>query len=81
MVLEHRGESGSQWKVIASIAAKFDCSSETLRTWVRQAERDQGLHSGATTQEQDRVRELERESRELRQVNEILRRGIVKLTK
>jgi transposase len=75
MVLEHRGEPGSQWKVIASIAAKFGCSGETLRTWVRQAERDQGLRSGATTQEQERIRELERENRELRQVNEILRKA------
>ena len=75
MVLEHRGEPGSPWKVIASIAAKFGCSGETLRSWVRQAERDRGLRPGSTTQEQERIRELEREVRELRQVNETLRKA------
>jgi transposase len=61
--------------VIASIAAKFGCSGETLRNWLRQAERDRGLRPGPSTQEQDRLRELERENRELRQVNEILRKA------
>ncbi|MGF6810842.1 transposase [Paraburkholderia sp. Clong3] len=75
MVLEHQGDHESQWKVIASIAAKFGCVGETLRNWVRQAERDRGLRPGTSTQEQDRLKELEREVRELRQVNEILRKA------
>ena len=72
MVLEHRGDHESQWKVIA---AKLGCSGETLRSWVRKEERDRGLRPGASTQEQDRIRELERQVRELRQVNEILRKA------
>jgi transposase len=75
MVLEHQGDRESQWKVIASIAAKFGCSGETLRSWVRQEERDRGLRPGTSTREQDRIKELEREVRELRQVNEILRKA------
>ncbi|TDY16729.1 transposase [Paraburkholderia sp. BL6665CI2N2] len=75
MVLEHQGDRESQWKVIASIAAKFGCSGETLRSWVRKEERDRGLRPGTSTQEQDRIKELEREVRELRQVNEILRKA------
>lgn len=66
MVLEHQGECDSQWKVIASIAAKFGCSGETLRSWVRKEERNRGLRRGTSTQEQDRLKELEREVRELR---------------
>ncbi|MFM0514978.1 transposase [Paraburkholderia sp. RL17-373-BIF-A] len=66
MVLEHQGDHESQWKGIASIAAKFGCSGETLRSWVRKAERDRGLRPGESTQEQDRLKELEREVRELR---------------
>jgi transposase len=75
MVLEHQGDHESQWKVIASIAAKLGCSGETLRSWVRKEERDRGLRPGTSTQEQDRIKELEREVRELRQVNEILRKA------
>ncbi|WP_429573997.1 IS3 family transposase [Paraburkholderia sp. UCT70] len=75
MVLEHQSDRESQWKVIASIAAKFGCSGETLRSWVRKEERDRGLRPGTSTQEQDRLKELERENRELRQVNEILRKA------
>ena len=75
MVLEHAGDYGSQWEAIVSIAGKFGCTGETLRRWVRQAERDEGLRPGATTSEQSRIRELEREVRELRQANEILRKA------
>jgi transposase len=75
MVLEHGGGYGSQWEAIVSIAAKFGCTAETLRRWVRQAERDEGLRPGATSAEQARIRELERENRELRQANEILRKA------
>ena len=75
MVLEHQGEHASQWEAIGSIAAKIGCAAETLRSWVRQAERDQGLRDGMTTQERDRIKALEREVRELRQANEILRKA------
>jgi transposase len=75
MVFEHRGEHDSQWKAIMSIAAKIGCTAETLRSWVRKAERDRGLRPGISTEEQDRIKALERENRELRQVNEILRKA------
>jgi transposase len=75
MVLEHQGEHGSQWAAIGSVAGKIGCTSETLRRWVRQAERDQGKRPGATTEEVERIRQLERENRELRQANEILRKA------
>jgi transposase len=75
MVLEHQGDHGSQWAAIGSIAAKIGCTAETLRGWVRQAERDSGLRAGPTSEERDRIRALEREVRELRQANEILRKA------
>jgi transposase-like protein len=75
MVLDHRGEHASQHAALRSIAAKIGCSRETLRNWVRQAERDQGLRAGPTTDERERLRALEREVRELRQANEILRKA------
>ena len=75
MVLEHGGDHASQWAAIGSIAAKIGCTAETLRKWVRQAERDGGQRPGATTEERERVKALEREVRELRQANEILRRA------
>jgi transposase len=75
MVLEHQGEHASQWAAICSIAAKIGCSAETLRNWVRRSERDRGLRAGTTTEERDRIRALERENRELRQANEILRKA------
>jgi len=75
MVLEHRGDYASQWAAIVSIASKIGCTGETLRKWVRQAERDQGLRDGTTTEERDRLKALERENRELRQANEILRKA------
>ena len=75
MVLEHQGEHASQWSAIGSIAAKIGCTAETLRNWVRQAERDQGLRSGPTSDERERIRALEREVREVRQANEILRKA------
>ena len=75
MVLEHAGEYGSQWGAISSIAGKIGCTAETLRRWVRRAERDEGLRPGPTSADQARVRELERENRELRQANEILRKA------
>ena len=75
MVLEHRGDYASQWSAIVSIASKIGCTGETLRRWVRQAERDQGLRDGTTSEERARLKALERENRELRQANEILRKA------
>ena len=75
MVLEHAGEHPSQWAAIQSIAAKVGCTDETLRGWVRQAERDQGRRAGLTSSERDRLKELERENRELKRANEILRKA------
>ena len=72
MVREHTGEHASQWEAIVSIAAKIGCTAETLRKWVRQAERERGVRSGPTTAEHERIKALEREVRELRQANEIL---------
>jgi transposase-like protein len=75
MVFDHRDEYTSQYEAILSIAAKIGCSGETLRHWVRQAERDQGLRAGPTSAEQEKIKALEREVRELRQANEILRKA------
>jgi Transposase. len=75
MVQEHRDEYASQWAAISSIAAKIGCTAETLRSWVRQEERDAGLRAGLTTDERARLKALERENRELRQANEILRKA------
>ena len=75
MVLEHQGEYGSQWAAIGSIAGKLGCTAETLRNWVRQAERDAGKRPGLTTDERQRLKELERENHELRRANEILRKA------
>ncbi len=75
MVLDHQDDYASQWSAIVSIASKIGCTGETLRKWVRRAERDQGLRDGTTTEERDRLKALERENRELRQANEILRKA------
>ena len=75
MVLDHQGEHASQWSAIHSIAETISCSGETLRNWVRQAERDQGVRRGPTTDERERIKAFERENRELRQANEILRKA------
>ncbi len=73
MVLEHEAEHTSQWAAITSIASKFGVTPETLRIWVRRAEVDGGARPGLTTEERERLRELERENRELRRANEILK--------
>lgn len=73
MVFEHASEHSSQWATICSIAEKIGCSPETLRKWYQRAERDQGLRPGLTSEEQDRIKALERENRELRRANDILR--------
>lgn len=75
MVKEHRDEHRSEWAAIESISSKIGCKAETLRRWVRQAERDRGERAGPTTADQERIRALERENRELRQANEILRKA------
>jgi len=75
MVREHGPEHPSQWAAMASIAGKLGCTAETLRRWVRQAERDSGQRAGLTTDERQRLKELERENRELKRANEILRKA------
>lgn len=73
MVFEHTEEHSSQWATIQSIAGKIGMSPETLRKWVRQAERDGGTRPGLTSDERARMKDLERENRELRRANEILK--------
>jgi len=75
VVFEQQGQHESQWAAIGSIAAKIGCTAETLRGWVRQAERDQDRRAGLTGNERDRLKELERENRELKRANEILRKA------
>ena len=75
MVFEHQAEYDSQWAALNSIAGKIGCTAETLRKWVRRAERDQGLREGLTTSDRDRLKTLERENRELKRANEILRKA------
>jgi len=75
LVFEQEGQHESQWAAIGSIAAKIGCTAETLRGWVRQAERDQGRRAGLSSGERDRLKELERENRELKRANEILRKA------
>jgi len=75
LVYDHQDEYESQWAAIRSIAGKLGCSAETLRKWIRQSEIDQGKRAGSRSLEQARVRELERENRELKRANEILRKA------
>jgi transposase len=75
MVRAHASEYDSQWAAICSIAGKIGCTAETFRKWVRRVERDEGLRPGLTTVERERLKELERENRELRRANEILRKA------
>src|SRR5262245_16239152 len=75
MVFEHRAEHTSQWAAIVSIAAKVGCPAQTLSNWVRQADGDQGKRPGTTTDDHDGIKALEREVRERRQANEILRKA------
>jgi len=73
MVFDHAHEHPSQWATMRSVAEKLGCTVEALRRWVRQAERDGGKRAGLTTDERQRLKELERENRELKRTNEILR--------
>lgn len=75
LVQDHLAEYPSEWAAMVSIAGKIGCSAETLRHWVRQAERDAGVRPGTSTEERARLKDLERENRELRRANEILRKA------
>ncbi len=75
LVLEHTPQHTSQWAAICSISEKIGCTAETLRKWVRRAERDSGRRPGLTTEERERLKALERENRELKRANEILRKA------
>ena len=75
LVLEHETDYPSQWSAIESIASKIGCTAETLRRWVRREERDAGRRAGPTSDDLGRLKALERENRELRQANEILRKA------
>lgn len=75
LVYEHQKEHSSQWSTIVSIASKIGCTPETLRAWIKQHEIDHGSREGLSTTERERIKQLERENRELRQANEILRKA------
>ena len=75
MLLDQQDQHSSQWAAMSSIAGKVGCTAETLRKWVRQTEIDQGKRAGLNSTERDRLKELERENRELKQANEILRKA------
>ena len=75
MVLDHEGQHGSRWQAIVSISAKIGCAANTLNEWVKRAEVDSGQRAGIPTEMADRLKALERENRELRQANEILRKA------
>jgi transposase-like protein len=75
MLLEHQSEYSSQWAAMSAIAGKVGCTAETLRKWVRQSEIDQGKREGLSNSERERLKALEREVRELKQANEILRKA------
>lgn len=75
LVFEHQAEYDSQWAAMSSIAAKIGCTTETLRKWVRLSEQDQGIREGLSSDERERLKALERENRELKRANEILRQA------
>ena len=75
LVRDQQGEYPTQWAAVQAIAPKIGCSAEALRTWMRRAERDAGERPGLTTDERERLKALERENRELKRANEILRKA------
>jgi len=75
LVIEQRPAHPSEWAALQAVATKLGTTAETLRKWVRQAERDTGQRPGLTTSERERLKELERENRELKRANEILKKA------
>src|SRR5579883_2804545 len=75
LVQEQRKDHPSEWAAISSVASKVGCSAEQLRKWIRRGERDSGKREGVTTDERERLKQLERENFELRRANEILRKA------
>ena len=75
MVLDQRDQHSSQWSAIQSVSSKIGCTAETLGRWVRESEYDSGVRNGLTTEERTRLKQLERENRELKRANEILRKA------
>jgi transposase len=75
LVFEQLPSHDSEWAAITSIAEKMGCTAETLRKWVRRSQRDAGQRPGLTTSERERLKDLERENRELKRANEILRKA------
>ncbi|PUB85833.1 MAG: hypothetical protein DBP00_12480 [gamma proteobacterium symbiont of Ctena orbiculata] len=75
MLQEQQDQHASQWAALNSIAGKVGCTAETLRKWVKQADIDQGMRAGLSSSDRQRLKELERENRELKQANEILRKA------
>jgi transposase-like protein len=75
LVLNHEGEHTSRWAAVSSIAAKIGCTAQTLHEWVKKAQRDSGSRAGVPTDVTTKLKALERENRELRQANEILRKA------
>ena len=75
MVLDHEGDHASRWAVVVSIAEKIGCTAQTLHEWVKKAEVDAGKRAGVSTETAEKLKALERENRELRQANEILRKA------
>ena len=75
MVLEHGGAHRSRWAAVSSIAAKIGCTAQSLNEWVKKAEIDSGVRAGIPSEAAERLKALERENRELRQANEILRKA------
>ena len=75
LVLYNDGQHGSRWQAVMSIAAKIGCTSQTLNEWVKKAEVDSGRRAGVSTEMAEKMKALERENRELRQANEILRKA------
>ena len=76
MVLDHEGDHPSRWAAVVSIATKIGCTAQTLHEWVKKAEVDAGKRAGVSTETADKLKALERENRELRQANEILRKAL-----
>ena len=75
MVVKHRNDYPSEWAAVESIAGKFGCSAQTLHNWIRQSQRDNGQRPGPTSEDKAKIKALEREVKELRQANEILRKA------